>query len=143
MSLNLDPGTFGGTQVCHILVEKLNKHGDAKLAAAITNFLTLYFRGLRDLIQVNQPTRHHMMRIWLEKHLVYANESIKNRMDDADIEFSFFDNIMKTRYKKSVEHAAIIDRLCYGDDENRDYKAILDRLVDIDRRRDYELLDEK
>ena len=104
MTLNLDPGTFGRTPACQILVEKLNAHGDENLAASVSRVLAHYFTGLRDLIRVSYKTRYTIMKMWRDRYLVYGQQQLKHRFDG-------------------------------------DYKAILDRLIDIDRRRDYDALE--
>jgi hypothetical protein len=136
MSLNLDLQTFGRTPACRILAEKLNRHGDAKLATAVTNVFTPYFGGLREMMKLNNPYRHTLMKMWFDAANEKAKTVLEERLAAADIPFSYVTNIIHHKFRQASEHSAIIEKF-NGDEHERDYKAVLDKLVDMDRRRDY------
>ena len=143
MPLNLDPTTYGRTPACLILVEKLNGHNDARLASMVSKLLSEFSTTCRDLIRLPRRTRARMLRLALDDAQQRANDLLHERMDQAGIPYSYVHNILHHRFRQASEHANIIDRFNEdgSDEAERDYKAVLDKLVDIDRKRDYQLLD--
>ena len=136
--LTLDNGTFGRTEACRILVEKLNAYGDQRLASAVTTRFSEYFSNLKELMKLKNPTRDRMMRLWHEHSMELAQPYLRPKMEAADIAFSYFENITQHRLRQGMEHAAIIERMCAATDEERerDYKVVLNQLVEMERRRE-------
>ena len=86
--LSLDPGTFGRTEACRILVEKLNTSGDPKLASAVTWRPDEGLRGARDrssLLTLPADLCPHRRSRLLELHQGHELAAIpaKNRPDAA------------------------------------------------------------
>ncbi len=110
MSLNLDPGTFGGTPACHILIEKLNATDDAKLASSVVRRFNTYFETLGELLKLDNPTRDLMIRLWFEKIDGEARQELEPRLESYDIAYSYFNNILNHRKRQAMEHGALLEK---------------------------------
>ena len=126
MSLNLDPGTFGGTPACHILVERLNAAGDAKLARSLIRGFDAYFAGLNELIKMRGP-RDTMINLWYKNALEIA-EGLKDRLEEKNVTFSYVVNVLQYRAKRAKEHGEVIERMFEGTEDQLDWKKVLAHL---------------
>lgn len=120
MSLNLDPGTFGGTPACHILVEKLNAAGDGPLASAVVRRFNQYFEVLGELLKLNNPTRSLMIKMHYEATDAEAREVLEPRLESYNIPYSYFHNVLLHRRRQAQDHGAILERFRREEREHAD-----------------------
>ena len=120
MSLNLDPGTFGGTPACHILVEKLNATGDARLAHSVVRRFNSYFETLGELLKLNNPTRSVMIKMWYEHVDAEAKQELEPRLEEYKIPYSYFHNILLHRRRQAQDHGAILEKFRSDDRDHAD-----------------------
>ena len=133
MPCNLDPGTFGGTPACHILVEKLNALGDEKLAGSVVRFMAIHIQHCKELEKVNHKTRALMLDLWKAHHW-NVNQVLRDKLDASGIEATYIHNIIEGIRRRTLEYGAILDRL-RGDDWDDDFKLVHERLLKMDRER--------
>jgi hypothetical protein len=122
LPLNLDPGTFGGTSACHILVEKLNEVGDERFANAVIRRFTQYFETLGELMKLNNPSRDVLMKLLFDQTVQEAEEILKPRFEEHGVPFSYFHNILTHRRRQAHEHGLLLEKFR---GEDKDHNEIL------------------
>lgn len=110
--LNLDPGTFGGTKACHVLVDLLNKADDKILAKNVVSAFNKYFETVGELLKLDNPTRDIMLRLWLEDTMVRSQvpNGLKEKFDRNGINFTYFHNILLHRMRQAMDHGALLEK---------------------------------
>ena len=133
-SLNLDPGTFGGTKACHILVEKLNAAGDPVFANAIISRFNKYFETIGELMHLDNPTRDIMLKLWL-KEMERTSEVLRPKFERYDINYSYFHNILMSRMRQGFEHGALLEKFRGKNTEHQEVLYELRMLAKAQSRR--------
>jgi len=122
LSLNLDPGTFGGTKACHILIEMLNATDDRQFAQKVITRFNKYFETMGELLKLDNPTRAYLIRLHFEETVKISEESLKPDFDRLGISFSYFNNILIHRRRQQENHGELLEKFRA---ENREHHEIL------------------
>jgi hypothetical protein len=120
LPLNLDPGTFGGTNACHILIEKMNATDDAKFAAAVVGRFNAYFEEIGELLKLNSPTRNRMIELAFKSRYAEALEVLAPRFEAYGIPFTYFHNIMLHRRRQAEDHGKLLEKFRGEDREHNE-----------------------
>ena len=109
MSKPLDPGTFGGTPACHILVIKLNNAGDANLANSLIRRIQKHSYYLGEAMKLDNPLRDSFMKMFHEQVLNEARKTLTPRFEENGIEFSYFENVLTWHFRHAKESGALLE----------------------------------
>lgn len=144
--VNLDRGTFGGTKACHFLVDMLNEHGDARLAAAVVASFNNYFSGLGEILKLDNPHRDTLLKMWLTRAQDYAKTMWNNHGIDPTIFsaggqrdtktiVSLYDNVLHHRYRQTMDHGHLLEKFRERDLEHSEILLALRNLAKYEKAR--------
>lgn len=133
-TVNLDPDTFGNTPACRILVEKLNRANNAALARTVSTQLTNYFIGLREIMKMVNPTRDLCIDLWADRAKRLAEEHMLASFERHGIDLSYVRNIIHHKKRQAKLHGAIIQRFNEDSEDHGDWKLVLMKIQEVERR---------
>jgi len=111
----LDPGTFGGTPACHILVEVFNKIDDQKMSSRFCKLYQIYHMGIEDILQIpSKPTRHIVLKMWFEKYRKIFEENFADFFAEHGEAVSLIYNVIGTTWKRGIRDGDVLQRLRGG-----------------------------
>lgn len=144
--LNLDRGTFGGTEACRFLVDMLNERNDHALAHAVISQMTAYNMGLSELLKTSGGTRETLMNTWLEMAMAKASKLWINYGIDPTVYtgagkkhatvVSLYDNILKYRWRQSINHGQLLEKFREKDMEHVEILQALKNLAKYEKLRE-------
>jgi hypothetical protein len=110
--LNLDPGTFGGTKACHILVEMLNRSDDLTTSKSVVTVFNKYFAAVGELLKLDNPTRDQILQLYLEDTIRRCEvpNGVRQKLEKNNINFTYFHNILTSRMRQASEHGALLEK---------------------------------
>lgn len=144
--VNLDKGTFGGTEACHYLVDMLNAHNDHRLAGDIVSSFNHYFSGLGEIMKLDNPVRQTLLQIWFTRAQEHAVGMFTingldptivrkklNTDDRTPTIVSLYNNVLHHRYRQASEHGMLIEKFREKDMEHGEILQALRNLAKYEK----------
>jgi hypothetical protein len=103
----LDPGTFGGSKVCHVIVDMMN-HGVISIREKhkVLSLINDVNIGAKYLSEVSHPgVRNHAMRLTQEHYI-----AVIDKKDYPDKFKSHLKNVINSIFKKNLVKAMRVEQ---------------------------------
>ena len=105
------PHSFGDTVAGEHLVEKLNASGDRKLISKMQRHWFQYTSGLNDIMPCRNSTQGRLLVMWRDDFIRSGEESFGEQMRLRNIPYSYYENVLKYRYRKAADLGPLYQKL--------------------------------